>query len=32
MIREQDLSVEDVCRDMKLRETAVRRWLAQADK
>ena len=29
MIREQGLSVGDVCRDMKLGETAVRRWLAQ---
>ncbi|MEY2954149.1 MAG: hypothetical protein RLZZ401_2236 [Pseudomonadota bacterium] len=31
MVREQGLSVIDVCRDMKLGETAVRRWLAQAD-
>lgn len=31
MIGEQGLSVGDVCRDMKLGETAVRRWLAQAD-
>ena len=31
MIREQGLSVGDVCRDMKLGETAVRRWLAQTD-
>jgi len=31
MIREQGLSVGDGCRDMKLGETAVRRWLAQAD-
>lgn len=31
MIREQGLRVGDVCRDMKLGETAVRRWLAQAD-
>jgi transposase-like protein len=31
MIRVQGLSVGDVCRDMKLGETAVRRWLAQAD-
>ena len=31
MIREQGLSVGDVCRDMKLSETAVRRWLAQTD-
>ena len=29
MVREQGLSVGDVCRDMKLGETAVRRWLAQ---
>ena len=31
MIREQGLSVGNVCRDMKLGETAVRRWLAQTD-
>lgn len=31
MIREQGLSVGAVCRDMKLGETAVRRWLAQFD-
>jgi len=31
MIREQGLNVGDVCRDMKLGETAVRRWLAPAD-
>jgi transposase-like protein len=31
MIREQGLSVGDVCCDMKLGETAVRRWMAQAD-
>jgi transposase len=31
MIREQGLSVGEVCRDMKLGETAVRRWLAQGD-
>lgn len=31
MIREQGLSVSDVCRDMKLGETAVRRWLTQAN-
>nr|WP_244171177.1 transposase [Xanthomonas populi] len=30
-MREQGLSVGDVCRNMKLGETAVRRWLAQAD-
>jgi len=31
MIREQNLSVAEVCRDLKLGETAVRRWLVQAD-
>ncbi len=31
MIRDQGLSVSEVCRDMKLGETAVRRWLAQVD-
>lgn len=31
LIRAQGLSVSEVCRDMKLGETAVRRWLAQAD-
>ena len=31
MIRQQGLSVGEVCRDMKLGETAVRRWLAQVD-
>ena len=31
MIRDQGLSVGEVCRDMKLGETAVRRWLVQAD-
>ena len=31
MIRQQGLSVGDVCRDMRLGETAVRRWLAQVD-
>jgi transposase len=31
MIRAQELSVGDVCRDMKLGETAVRRWLAPID-
>ena len=32
MIRMQGVSFGDVCRDiMKLGETAVRRWLAQAD-
>ena len=31
MIRVQGLRISDVCRDMKLGETAVRRWPAQAD-
>ena len=31
MIRTQGLSLGEVCRDMKLGETAVRRWLAQVD-
>ena len=31
MIRGQGLSVVEVCRDMKLGESAVRRWLAQVD-
>jgi transposase len=31
MIRAQGPSVGEVCRDMKLGETAVRRWLAQVD-
>ena len=31
MIREQGLGIGEVCRDMKLGETAVRRWLAQVD-
>ena len=31
MIRQQGLSVGEACRDMKLGETAVRRWLAQVD-
>lgn len=30
MTREQGLSVGEVCRDLKLGETAVRRWLEQA--
>lgn len=29
LIKEQGLSVAQVCRDMSLGETAVRRWLAQ---
>lgn len=31
MVREQGLSVGQVCRDLDLGETAVRRWLAQVD-
>lgn len=31
MIRDQGLSVMQVCRDMNLGETAVRRWIAQFD-
>ena len=31
MIRDQGLSVGQVCRDMGRGETAVRRWLAQLD-
>ena len=31
MIREQGLTVAQVCRDMELGESAVRRWLAQVD-
>ncbi|GGX87827.1 transposase [Vogesella alkaliphila] len=31
MIKEQGLSVSQVCRDMELGETAVRRWLTQFD-
>lgn len=31
MIREQGLSVSEVCRDMQLGEKAVRRWLLQVD-
>ena len=31
MIRGQGLSVGQVCRDMKIGETAVRRWVAQFD-
>ena len=31
MIRGQGLSVAEVCRGMKLGESAVRRWLAQVD-
>jgi transposase len=31
MVKDQGLSVGQVCRDMKLGETAVRRWVAQFD-
>ena len=31
MIREQGLGIGQVCRDMKLGDTAVRRWVAQFD-
>jgi len=31
MVREQGLSVAQVCRDMKLGDTAVRRWITQFD-
>ena len=31
MVRAQGLSIGEVCRDMKLGPTAVRRWLAQVD-
>ena len=31
MVKDQGLSVSQVCRDMKLGETAVRRWLVQFD-
>ena len=31
MVKDQGLSVSPVCRDMKLGETAVRRWLGQFD-
>lgn len=31
MIRTQGLAISQVCRDMKLGETAVRRWLQQFD-
>ena len=32
MVREQNLSVVQVCRDMDLAESAVRRWVEQYDK
>jgi transposase len=31
MMKEQGLSVSQVCQDMNLGETAVRRWLKQVD-
>jgi transposase len=31
MIKEQGITVSQVCRDMNLGETGVRRWLAQVD-
>lgn len=31
MVREQDLSVSQVCKDLGVGETAVRRWLEQFD-
>ncbi|MGD8246959.1 transposase [Ralstonia pseudosolanacearum] len=31
MIREQGLSVSQICRDLELGETTVRRWLTQYD-
>lgn len=31
MIKDQGLGVSQVCRDMNLGETAVRRWIAQFD-
>ena len=31
LIREQQMSIAQVCRDMDLGETAVRRWLTQYD-
>ena len=31
MVKDQGLSVGQICRDMKLGETGVRRWLAQFD-
>jgi len=31
MIRNQGVSISQVCRDMNLGETAVRRWVAQFD-
>lgn len=31
MLRDQGLGASEVCRDMKLGETAVRRWLTHAD-
>jgi transposase len=31
LVKEQGLSVGQICRDMKLGDTAVRRWVAQYD-
>ena len=31
LIKEQGVSISQVCEDMSLGETAVRRWLKQAD-
>ena len=31
MVKDQGLSVGQICRDMKLGETAVRRWVTQFD-
>ena len=31
MVRDQGISIGQVCRDMNLGETAVRRWVAQLD-
>ena len=31
MIRDQGLSISQICQDMNLGETAVRRWLRQVD-
>lgn len=31
MMKEQDIGVRQLCRDMNLGETAVRRWIAQFD-
>ena len=31
MVRDHDLSVMQVCRDLNIGETALRRWMAQVD-